>query len=147
MRARVALGVAAGALALVWFTGCTSVIGGADGGSNTGSSTPGPGLSGVCAVVAVGDADSGYSPGYRVTVTNPGPEPVEVSGWVVVFYRAGVEIGQDEGGPTDTGGSLGAYITAGQSMTWTPAPFVLPYNVDAAGNVDPAVSCQLISWS
>jgi hypothetical protein len=89
--------------------------------------------------------ETASEPGYTVTVTNNATGTVEVTGWVVAFYSGSTQVGSDAE-QSDVTSFSPAYITPGQSFSWTPTPGNGPWvGTNVSGQIDTAGTCKVLS--
>jgi hypothetical protein len=91
-----------------------------------------------------GDSSTGA---YRVTLTNNSGSTAEVTGFAVVFYD-----GSGSETSSDSEGGFDSFITSGQSLTWTEAPWgdtvqSAPFAAGQTGAIDVQSSCQVVKWT
>ncbi len=83
---------------------------------------------------------------YQVTLTNHSTATAEVTGFAVVFHDySGAGTGSDSQHGFDR------FITSGQSLTWTEAPWGsvvnAPFAAGQTGAIDSESTCQLVRWT
>ena len=84
---------------------------------------------------------------YQATFTNDSSATAEVTGFAVVFY---------DGSASETGSGsqdgFDSFITPGQSLTWTEAPWgetvqSAPFAAGQTGAIDVQSTCQVVKWA
>jgi len=99
-------------------------------------------------------SDDYIAEAYQLTLTDTGAAPAAVTGFAVAFYTD--SSGQEQETTSDDESlDAPAFITAGQSQTWTETPWngysaneasVGPYAAGVAGAIDPTATCDLVQW-